>query len=146
MTKYKEVKRKPKEATKIVMRRDDYPKKGYETWYYANKNFTKYWKVAKLKHKKKKEEKTIKIKPNVTQKEVMKSLESAEEVPDGYGHLLKRYKKGNWLYTMQQIPSGPYLIAYYLPSMSKNKGLKIMYHWDRPTGKNWELLTYRVKK
>jgi len=49
MTRYKLVKIKPKSATKIVMRRDDYPKKGYETWYYANKSFTKYWKVEKRK-------------------------------------------------------------------------------------------------
>jgi len=51
MTRYKLVKRRPKSATKIVMRRDDYPKKGYETWYYANKSFTKYWKVEKKKVK-----------------------------------------------------------------------------------------------
>lgn len=49
MSRYTLVKRRPKSATKIVMRRDGYPKKGYETWYYANKRFTKFWKVEKKK-------------------------------------------------------------------------------------------------
>jgi len=78
MTRYKLVKIKPKSATKIVMRRDDYPKKGYETWYYANKSFTKYWKVEKKKIQSIKKEKFT----SKDRKELMVKIRKASEKQD----------------------------------------------------------------
>ncbi len=49
MIKYTPVTTRPKTAVKIIMRADNLRKKGYETWYYANKEFTKFWSVSKKK-------------------------------------------------------------------------------------------------
>ena len=105
---YKLVKQKPKDATKTVMRRDDYPKRGYETWYYANKSFTKFWKVEKIKYLKHEKiidhkryhmhHKFVKKSDAITEAKFVRKRGWYARVVGGYdkthGHVWAVYKRG----------------------------------------------------
>lgn len=92
----------------------------------------------KLKEWDRYESNNIKIYPDATVEEVRRKAKQVDiGVPYYEGESVKAYKKGNFLYSIDERND---VKALYIPSFDKE--LKIMFEWSSKK-KKWVLLTYK---